>query len=505
MTATNDTAATHAATTAPTALAGPTDTATTATTETAATHAATTAPTALAGPTDTAEPQLAAPVRDAVALVAERLADPERVAAVASRDDNRDPIYGAVMWGPLTLANGLPGTALLYGELARADEAWRPLAHRHLAAAGRAMNSAPSRGLFSGPAALLAAAQTSAGPEGHYASLRRRLAAWVAEEQTERLRAFEERAATGAQGVDWAAYDLINGLSGTTRLLLDSAADPAESGPEVEAALTASLRHLVRLTEPVRIGGHDVPGWWVPVELQISERDGRDYPRGDLNLGMAHGIAGPLTVLCVAHRAGRTEPGTADAVRRIADWLLGWTLQDEAGPYWPARVPWEAEVAAERPRELFTRTAWCYGTPGVAAALHRAGQTLDRADWRSAAVEGLRAALRRDESKWAIEGATVCHGFAGLLRIVSRIAEAADDAELRGGCARLTDKVLQCADEQAPFGFRHLMRFPAAARSPVPHRAVDTAGMLEGAAGVALSLLPVLDEPLPWDRTLGLA
>jgi hypothetical protein len=29
--------------------------------------------------------------------------------------------------------------------------------------------------------------------------------------------------------------------------------------------------------------------------------------------------------------------------------------------------------------------------------------------------------------------------------------------------------------------------------------------MLEGAAGVALALLPVDDAPLPWDRTLGLA
>nr|WP_277753580.1 hypothetical protein [Streptomyces lydicus] len=84
------------------------------------------------------------------------------------------------------------------------------------------------------------------------------------------------------------------------------------------------------------------------------------------------------------------------------------------------------------------------------------------------------------------------------------MAQAVDDTELHAGCRRLTGKVLACADEEAPFGFRHLMRFPAAAHSPVPHRAVNTAGMLEGAAGVALSLLPVGDGPLPWDRTLGL-
>ncbi|MFC7894823.1 lanthionine synthetase C family protein [Streptomyces sp. NPDC057381] len=441
---------------------------------------------------------------EAVALVAELLADPAHVAAVASRDDNRDPIYDAVMWGPATLSNGLPGTALLHGELARTDEGRRATAHRHLAAAGQALNSAPSRGLFSGPAALLAAAQTCAGPEGHYASLRHRLAAWVADDQTERLAVFRSR--TGP-GVDWGAYDLINGLSGTTRLLLDAAADPAEAGPGVESALTESLHHLVRITAPVTVDGHEVPGWWVPAELQLSERDRADYPRGDFNLGMAHGITGTLAVLCSAYAAGREVEGMRDAVHRVADWLLGWTLYDEAGPYWPARAGFADEVAADRPPHLFTRTAWCYGTPGVAAALFRAGTVLDRPEWRTAAVEALRAALRRDESRWAVEGATVCHGYAGLLRVVARVAHAVPgDTDLGDGVARLTGRVLELADEQAPFGFRHLMRFPAAARSPHPHRAVDTAGMLEGAAGVALALLPVDDAaPLPWDRTLGLA
>lgn len=443
--------------------------------------------------------------REAVTLVADRLADPGQVAEVASRDDNRDPIYDSVMWGPMTLANGLPGVALLYGELARTDGTWRRTAHRHLAAAAGVMNSAPSRGLFSGPAALLAAAQTCAGPEGHYGALRRKLAAWVADDQLTRLGTFRDRAADGGRGVDWAAYDLINGVSGTTRLLLDSVTDPAETGPDVESALADSLRHLVRLTEPVRVDGHEVPGWWVPCELQLGERDRQTYPRGDFNLGLAHGIAGPLTVLASAYEAGHRVPGLVEAVERVADWLLGWTLRDAAGTYWPARVSWDDELAPERPRELFTRTAWCYGAPGVAAALCHAGTVLDRPLWRTAAVDALHAALRRDESLWAIEGATVCHGYAGLLRVVARVAHTTGDPELLAGRARLEEKVLQCADEEAPFGFRHLMRFPAAALSPVPHRAVNTAGMLEGAAGVALSLLPVDPGPLPWDRTLGLA
>jgi hypothetical protein len=462
-----------------------------------------------AGTPDLAPAPWTEQARHAVTLVAERLADPESVAAVASRDDNRDPVYAAVMWGPLTLANGLPGTALLYGELSRHDPSWRTVAHRHLAAAGRAMATAPSRGLFSGPAALLAAAQTCAGADGHYASLRRRLAAWVANDQQERLAAFRARVARGEQGVDWAAYDLINGLSGTTRLLLDAVDDPAEDSPDVARALDASLHHLVAISEPVEAAGPEgtrtVPGWWVPAALQISDRDRRDYPRGDFNLGLAHGIAGPLTVLAAAVERGRHVAGLTEAVHRVADWLLGWKLHDDTGPYWPARAGWDDETAAERPRALFTRTAWCYGTPGVAAALHRAGRALAKPDWSAAAVEALRAALRREEARWAVDGPTVCHGYAGLLAVVSRVTGDEHDPVLEAGRTRLTGMILNCLDEDAPFGFRHLMRFPAAAHSPVPHRALDVAGMLEGAAGVALALLPDRPGPLPWDRCLGLA
>ncbi|WP_019547642.1 lanthionine synthetase C family protein [Streptomyces sulphureus] len=442
---------------------------------------------------------------EAVSLVAERLADPAHTAAVASRDDNRDPVYDAVMWGPMTLANGLPGTALLYGELTRTDERWRTVAHRHLQAAAGAMATSPSHGLFSGPASLLAAAQTCAGLDGHYATLRSRLARWVADDQATRLRAFDARART--PGVGWGAYDLVNGISGTARLLLDSATDPAEVSPEVESALDASLRHLVRLTEPVHVDSDVLPGWWVPAELQVSDRDRRTYPRGDLNLGMAHGIAGPLSVLAASCTAGREVPGTRDAVRRIAEWLLGWTLHDDAGPYWPARVPREDETASrsKRPSALFTRTAWCYGTPGVAAALHRAGCALGERPWCRAAVTALETALRRDPSRWAIEGPTLCHGFAGLLRIVLRVADEAGNAELAARAEPVRRRVLELADESAPFGFRHLMRHPAAARSPDPHRALNVAGLLEGAAGVALALLPPNTSPLAWDRCLGLA
>ncbi|MFD9888728.1 lanthionine synthetase C family protein [Amycolatopsis sp. NPDC059027] len=437
-----------------------------------------------------------------VGLVADRLADPVAVAEVASHPDNWDPIYDALMWGPLTLSNGLPGVALLYAELARSDQRWLAIAHRHIQAAGEAMTTQPSRGLHAGPAALLAATQTCG---GQYPGLRRNLAAWVAADQLTRLEACR---AHGDSGVSWETYDVINGLSGTARLLLDAVEDPAETGPDVERALDGTLRHLVTVTRPIEADGHRVPGWWVPPQLQVSDRDRADYPRGDFNLGLAHGIPGPLMVLSLALRRGHDVPGLRDAIRRIAEWLMGWIRTDEHGTYWPCRVSFAEEIAETRPDGLFTRTAWCYGAPGVASALHHAGATLDVLSWRTAAVQALRDALSRDENRWAISGPTICHGYAGLLQVLHRVGSAEDDAELLDGRDRLARKVLDHADPDAPFVFRHLMRYPRTAPGPTEFKALDVAGVLEGAAGVACALLSVTDQPgeqRSWDRCLALS
>lgn len=452
---------------------------------------------------------------EAVHAVAERLTDPDRVAAIAGREDNRDPIYGNVMWSPATLSNGWPGVATFFAELAARDEAatspWAAVAHAHLARAGSALEGVPHRGMYAGPAAVLSAAQTAAGSAGHYAGLRSRLADWLAATVSARLE--HERHRVPGDGVDWFSYDLINGLAGSARLLLDAVRDPGETGPRVRQALDETLGHLVRLARPITVHGHRVPGWWVPAASQPTERDRGDYPDGDFNLGLAHGIPGPLTVLAHAVQAGCEVDGQREAIADMVEWLRGWRLADDAGPYWPCRVSFAEETADRRMTQTsFTRTAWCYGSPGVAVALHVAGAALGRSDWSDDAVRALRAALERDEASWAIDGPTICHGYGGLLAICTEVGTSTGDPTLLRGAGRLMRSVLETADEAAPFVFGHLMRYPRARQQP-GHRcaSVDVAGLLEGAAGVAAALLAFTDRaqrreggPL-WHRCLGLS
>lgn len=463
-----------------------------------------------------------------VRQVASRLADPASVGAVASHPDNRGPLHRAPLWEPVSLSHGHPGIALLHGELAQHDPGWADVAHAHLSAAMSEMASRPSSGLYSGPAAVAAAAQTCAGDEHRYAKLRRRLLQWVARRQVDDVATWTARREAGAVGVGWAAYDVVNGISGTSRLLLDAVDDRDESSGEVDAALTVSLQHLVELARPSCSGGTVVPGWWVPGDQQPTAEDQHQYPRGDFNLGLAHGVPGPTMLLTLAAEAGHVVSGQYEAIATMGGWLRSWVLRDDEGAYWPARVAWQDQVAERPATHLFTRSAWCYGAPGVAAVLYRAGRLLGMDDWCRTAVESLRAILRRHRERWHLEGPTVCHGYAGLMHILHKVGESAGDPVLISGARHLALMVLDEADPASPFLFQHEVPDSVEGwRTATTTKNLNVVGTLEGASGVACSLLDLLPahtiaghandgagesqkprgraKPLSWDRTLMLS
>ncbi|MEU5433715.1 lanthionine synthetase C family protein [Streptomyces sp. NPDC020719] len=398
--------------------------------------------------------------REAIDKVAARLRDPEVVQASGARADS--------------LAAGHPGVALLFTTLAadRGGDA-RTVAHAHLAAAIRAEGGLHTTGLYSGTAAVAFAARLAATGPDAYRSLLTTLTPRIAEAAVERARQLRTARAAG-EGVPAHLYDAVSGTAGLARLLL--ALDP--HGP----ALRACLEALVALAEPVATAHGTLPGWWAAGGPGLGGPSAQ-YPRGHLNLGLAHGIPGPLAVLALAHEQGVGVAGQEEAVARFAGWLAARQCEDSYGAYWPMVLRAEDELDGGAPPALATRAAWCYGTPGVARALFLAGRALDEPGWRRAAARSLHTVLDRPASSWGLEGPGLCHGPAGLLHIAARMAYDADDAALAARLPSLAAEVRDALDGPCEPGF------------------------LEGAAGAALALhtyatAKALTQPLAWDTAL---
>ena len=157
-----------------------------------------------------------------------------------------------------------------------------------------------------------------------------------------------------------------------------------------------------------------------------------------------------------------------------------------------AYAPWEPPSGS--------RLAWCYGDPGVAAALLAAARAAGEPAWERAALEIALAAAERTGPATGIRDAGICHGAAGLGHLFNRMYHTTGEKRL---------------GEAARFWFERALAFREPGQGIGGYRSWgvlggpdelgwrDDSGFLEGTAGVGLALLGAVSEVEPaWDRIL---
>jgi thiopeptide-type bacteriocin biosynthesis protein len=352
------------------------------------------------------------------------------------------------------LARGLVGDALQPIERARNGTGpWRE-AHAALAAATRyPVIATPDTSLYLGAPAIAFTLHAADDGSGRYARPRAALDAQTDAITRQRLLNAHARIDAGLRPRT-SEYDVFYGLTGLGMMFL--ASDPASP------LLPAILAYLVRLTRPLLGDNRRLPGWW-------TARDPRGglsaaFPSGHLNLGMAHGIAGPLALMSACVRRGITTAGLHDAITRICAVLDACRQESPAGTWWPGWIALP-EYTAGRPGQTGPgRPSFCYGTPGLARAQHLAGIALGDISRQNMAVHALRRCLTDPDQLSRISDATLCHGTAGIL-ITTRYAAA----------------------DAPPGTYTTILRHIRALHDSLP--ALPRTGLLEGSTGRNLASL----------------
>src|SRR5262249_54171204 len=267
--------------------------------------------------------------------------------------------------GDYSMAGGTAGLALLHGYLARTEQerdhagiAVRCLNHATAAVAERAVEAS----LYSG---LTGVGWTLAHLQGQLPGL----------DGEADLAAIDDLLLDHLGPSSWTGdYDLINGLVGFGVYAL-------ERMPRHSAA--AGLERVIqKLAESAERRSEGFTWWTNPAWLPQETRE--KFPRGYYNLGVAHGVPGVIALLGQACAAGVAR---AEA-RRLLDGAVTWLLTQQGPGGFPHWV--EPQVAAGP-----ARLAWCYGDPGVAAALLFAARLVTEPDWERAAVVIARQAAQR--------------------------------------------------------------------------------------------------------------
>ncbi|MEE2038957.1 lanthionine synthetase C family protein [Nocardiopsis sp. CT-R113] len=380
-------------------------------------------------------------------LVADRLATPEQGRALA---EDR--------WWPQSLAHGAAGVVLLHIERARTGHGPWDRVQRWLdCAVAEGVDSSPSAHLYYGAPAVAFVLHQAATVRPGYERELARLDKAVARIVVSRLE--RARARMDAGGLPLLSeFDTIRGLTGLGALLL--ARDPQS------LLLRDVLAYLVRLTEPVTLHGRTLPGWWSPVGP--GGRVDAAFPGGHANTGMAHGIAGPLTLLAAALRRGIKADGHAEAIQRILAWLDTWQRSSPAGAWWPYWVT-RAQLDETRGPVGPQRPSWCYGAAGAARAQLLAADALGD-QRRYAAAQSTLARVFTEEPMTL--DSSLCHGRTGL----AVLAHATALGNAPGLCAALSDGDAEAMADELLAG--------------------AGIGLLEGAAGIATAL-HTLHTPSP--------
>lgn len=360
-------------------------------------------------------------------------------------------------WWDQSLSKGAAGVAVLHAARARPD-----LAHRWLIRAVKEdISTAAGCGLwFGAPAVAFAIHSAAQLTPGRYRTAAAQLDTAVTALVHRRVEAAAARM-NAAIRPSLSEFDLVRGLSGLGAYLLRR--DP-DSQP-----LRRVLDYLVRLTEPV--AAHDraslhAPGWWtshVP-----SGPDADDFSGGHADLGMAHGISGPLALLALASSHNVEVPGQAEAIQRICAWLDHWRQHDpRSGAWWPQRITL-AELGTHHTTQPGPgRPSWCYGTPGLARAQQLAGLALGERTRQDLAEQALLHCVTDPAQLAQLVDTTLCHGWTGVVATAWCAARDADNPELAAHLPHLLDRAITHTTEPAP---------------DAPN------GLLDGIAGLAATL-----------------
>ncbi|MFC0861662.1 lanthionine synthetase C family protein [Sphaerimonospora cavernae] len=379
-------------------------------------------------------------------------------------------------WQAQSLSRGPGGVALLHIERAHTGSSSWETAHTLVkAATSTQISAADDVGLYIGAPAISFVLH-AAGADGvsRYRTAQTRLDEHVIRLVHRRVDAALARINRG-EPAEFAEYDLFYGLTGIGALLLRFL--PGSD------ALGRILSYLVRLTVPPRGDeSREVPGWWVTHDPDPI----LPTPGGHANLGLAHGISGPLALLALATRRGIVVDRHLEAIERICDHLDRWRQESDSGPWWPQWIGRE-ELRIGVPRQPGPgRPSWCYGTPGLVRAQQLAAIATRDTTRQLLAEKALVACLNDPCQLERLTDIGLCHGWAGLYQTASRAAADALRPDIGEKLPYLAERLVRCADntERDPDGF------------------------LDGAVGLALALHGATRTAPPisgWDSCLLIA
>ncbi|MFZ6659121.1 lanthionine synthetase C family protein [Undibacterium sp. TJN19] len=217
--------------------------------------------------------------------------------------------------------------------------------------------------------------------------------------------------------------------------------------------------------------------WRTEPKYQGYESRNLNPPKGNFNLGLAHGVPGVIALFARAILNGFQSSQLKDSLSDTTNWLLA-----------NERFGTESSFSVLSGVTYDARSAWCYGDPGVSIAVILSGIALqnDGIIDRGLAI-GLRAAKRLGPSA-GVNDHGICHGSSGLVLIFDQLYRISGDEQFRFAADVWRQRIMNAAVSRLDIN-----NFATYLGDGTTSHQI---GMLTGISGIGLTLLSNPDEKI---------
>lgn len=270
-------------------------------------------------------------------------------------------------------------------------------------------------------------------------------------------------------------FDFLHGSNGIFYYLLQE----PEPNNVVTLALQAQIGYL---REGSLSNGRQV--FW---ESYINPTD----PKKVLNLSLSHGMASTVVFLSMFAKKFPENEEAQFLLRGVSSFLMS-SRNPKTSEYYslyPGTIPKDGQFGN-------SRMGWCYGDVGHAVGMHLAASICNEESWKEEARMIMQhSAGRRDLKRDLVRDAGICHGTAGLAHIFNRFYQYFGENEFHEAALFWYDETLKMATFSDGLAGYKMLHGQAGWRNEID--------MLEGIAGIGLTLLAGLDNREPvWDAAL---
>ncbi|MFL0498827.1 hypothetical protein BTA37_30055 [Priestia megaterium] len=385
-----------------------------------------------------------------------------------------------------TLASGLPGICILINELDELfpNENWEEVGHQYMTYLQHLINNGNiySISLWNGLSGVGMAVLFLSKKNKRYDKVITTINKFIINHLDEFI---EESRKKLFGNVEMYDYDVIEGLSGVGRYLLNF------NSTETEKAVKEILRYLVDLTKEFEYENYSIPGWYISKDNQFLENEKEEFPLGNFNLGLSHGIAGPLALLSQAYNNNVHVEEHITAIEKIVSFYLKWASKDGTGVVWPNRVKLEELIEVDLREDSFNNESWCYGIPGIINSLYLSSLATKNLELEEYSLKVAKQMTTRSDKIWSIHSPSFCHGYTGLLNTYLNFYKQTGDREFKDGIEIVVAKIIKEYNSELAYGFLDK-----------DHRGTkEHPGLLLGTVGILLVLISLLKEDIPdWNQ-----